>query len=607
MRALAATRFSSQRDMAHSKSSTNTSDHSLDHDIDDIVERMRQDIPSIPYYLSVPSEYPYRLLNPALRDQWREHTWFGPHEEHLQYSTFVWRDSATSLFQLYPFPADDPSRSAAAASASTPNPSNGPKKKITLAAYKNKSRSSALSQSQTSQDPHPVSSPSASTPGPRPRDVLSHQELDGAHDAESHQAPARRQHRTGTQDTKTEPQADASGQTGEEHNQDVAMESVPWLPTSTESMSLEDLPPRLSPIVPAKSILHMPSPRALQRYALSSLVGSKSSPLQVTLSLPSTFATEHDTPLQNDQGPAAQPKSVDRQRSLIVKLRIPSWKQRKRKPFTTSEDGVDPKRMRANPNDKPNGEKDNNLLQNGKAAAGGSSQTSSATQRDEVTAAEWQAETVRLSKLGKASKGASTEVFRESEKTTDAKEQTRLRRIAGIRALEALLRFLQSFVAKSQSRPKPKALLMDWISFLPYSSNVVVMTRHIPPLEGLALLLQSVASAQIVAVCSSMRATDDGSSNKDEASGKEPNETLLTMHKYTAYTQQKAAEAAKMLTRKTLAEDYPKAYAVSLEQPLGSGMLPMPVFRMAVQLLDEWSSHQGIEWQPLDEGLCSRL
>ncbi|KAB8342904.1 hypothetical protein FH972_022501 [Carpinus fangiana] len=567
-------------------------EHASDHELDRIIERMRQHIPDLPYYLTVPSDYPYRILNPALQDQWRQDTWFEPQEEYLQYSTFVWRDSATSLFRLYPFPEEEIPQPAKPRVEAAPSPSGGPKKKMTLAAYKNKSKLSEAHTPNASQDqqPAPPSSRAGSLPPVKSATSTSVTETASNSKEESLVNETASFVDMGPH-PKPRPAAaiPSSGASRERKKQMAGDLALPWLPNSVNEKRLDSLPPRLSPLLPEDSIHNIPSPGALQRHALSSLVESRSSPLQVTLSLPVKFSTnvgdtrgskQSSTVTSRHEKASADARDGGERSSLVVKLQIPSWKrQKKRKAEDCSGDESD---------DAKRGRLVDRRLN------GADCETPLRTIKDEVssptplkhgaTAAEWQAEAGRLSKLGKRSKVASTDTFKQSEDAAEAKEQTRLRKIAAVQGLESLLLFLQSFVAKAQSRPKPKQLIADWKSFLPYSSNVVALTRSFPHLEGLGLLLQSIASAQITAICTSIPIHEEDKEGSREL--------LLTLHKQVQYTEQRASEAGKRLPRVVLAEDYPKAYAISLTQPLGGGLQPMPAFRMAVQLLDEWSSHQ---------------
>lgn len=101
-------------------------------EIDAIIEGMAASTPRQPYIMSTPSDRPYELAR-AETDNWRINTPFEPHERHLQYMTFLWRDPSTTICRLDIFPEDPPARP-----ATTVPTNDAPKKKIKFDAYKNR-------------------------------------------------------------------------------------------------------------------------------------------------------------------------------------------------------------------------------------------------------------------------------------------------------------------------------------------------------------------------------------------------------------------------------------------------------------------------------------
>ena len=64
--------------------------------------RIQSSIPELPYSLSAPVNVEPRYHYPSRQEaeSWRHKTPFYPHEEHLQYMTYVYRDPGESCFKV---------------------------------------------------------------------------------------------------------------------------------------------------------------------------------------------------------------------------------------------------------------------------------------------------------------------------------------------------------------------------------------------------------------------------------------------------------------------------------------------------------------------------
>ncbi|KAF2471327.1 uncharacterized protein BDR25DRAFT_313926 [Lindgomyces ingoldianus] len=105
--------------------------------LDAISDRIKRAVPEAPYILSTPSLHPYSHWSRQEAHSWMMGHLFDPHEEHLQYRTYLYREPYQDCFVLQPgeddLPPPDRSKSQALNTSS-----QAPKKKISLSAYKSK-------------------------------------------------------------------------------------------------------------------------------------------------------------------------------------------------------------------------------------------------------------------------------------------------------------------------------------------------------------------------------------------------------------------------------------------------------------------------------------
>jgi len=112
--------------------------------LDAAVDRIRKNIPENPYILTIPSDSKYHVSRHEA-ESWHRNTPFAPHEEHLQYMSFIYREHGDSCIIAKTEVDEERERkerymraNGIPSGRSTPLQSTGPKKKISLAAYKSK-------------------------------------------------------------------------------------------------------------------------------------------------------------------------------------------------------------------------------------------------------------------------------------------------------------------------------------------------------------------------------------------------------------------------------------------------------------------------------------
>lgn len=120
--------------------------------LDAAISRLRDAIPETPYILTVPlnAENEYHHYSRHEAESWRYNTPFERGEEHLQYTSFLYRDHLDSCFVVRTHVDEERDRRArlglnGVATGTANRASTGPKKKISLADYKNKAASARQS------------------------------------------------------------------------------------------------------------------------------------------------------------------------------------------------------------------------------------------------------------------------------------------------------------------------------------------------------------------------------------------------------------------------------------------------------------------------------
>lgn len=121
--------------------------------LNETADRILKSTPENPYYLTVPTERPYNYSTRQESESWMLEDLFEPHEEGLQYSTFLFHEHGKDLLVCRSEVDDERDRKEKIASRkgrdteeNTPSHATGPKKKISLSSYLKKSDSPAPKQ-----------------------------------------------------------------------------------------------------------------------------------------------------------------------------------------------------------------------------------------------------------------------------------------------------------------------------------------------------------------------------------------------------------------------------------------------------------------------------
>lgn len=121
--------------------------------LDGIFERIKKAVPAAPYILSTPSLSPYSHYSRHEAYSFMMGHLFEPHEEHLQYRTFLFREPYQDCFALQPDEeVEERPKSQASNTSSQPQQA---KKKISLSAYKSKQANGVITPAGGSKKPSP--------------------------------------------------------------------------------------------------------------------------------------------------------------------------------------------------------------------------------------------------------------------------------------------------------------------------------------------------------------------------------------------------------------------------------------------------------------------
>ncbi|KAF2261676.1 hypothetical protein CC78DRAFT_345660 [Lojkania enalia] len=135
-------------------------------DLNAIIDRMKRSIPATPYILATPSLDPYTHYSRHEAYSFMMDYLFEPHEEHLQYRTFLYREPYQDCFTLSPGEEDIQEVERPKSQASNAS-QQVPKKKISLSAYKSKQVNGVITLGSKKQSPNllPSKPPSVQTNG----------------------------------------------------------------------------------------------------------------------------------------------------------------------------------------------------------------------------------------------------------------------------------------------------------------------------------------------------------------------------------------------------------------------------------------------------------